>query len=214
MKIQEVPSPIDLRNPKDAMEWANEANIKRPWRYDFFDMYVHKINNLNIENIQILDIGSGPGFLAKYLLQYCPDIRYTAADFSNAMHKLSKSKLLTRELNRATFRLIDFKQEGWFEDLGQFDVVIIHQALHELRHKAHAMNFHQQVKKLCKNQTVYFVCDHIFAPDAMQNNQLYMSKKEHFQSLKNAGFKNIELIKDEKGLCLFECIESSERPIS
>lgn len=159
MKIQEVPSPIDLRNPKDAMEWANEANIKRPWRYDFFDMYAHKINNLNIENIQILDIGSGPGFLAKYLLQHCPDIRYTAADFSNVM------------------------------------------------------NFHQQVKRLCKNQTVYFVCDHIFAPDAMQNNQLYMSKKEHFQSLENAGFKNIELIKDEKGLCLFECVESSEHPI-
>ena len=53
MKIQEVPSPIDLRNPKDAMEWANEANIKRPWRYDFFDMYVHKINNLNLCTRQI-----------------------------------------------------------------------------------------------------------------------------------------------------------------
>lgn len=33
---------------------------------------------------------------------------------------------------------------GW----GQFDCVIIHQALHELRHKDYAVNFHRQIKNL------------------------------------------------------------------
>ena len=42
MNIQDVPSPIDLRNPQDALNWANEANDKRPWRYDFFDYYVSR----------------------------------------------------------------------------------------------------------------------------------------------------------------------------
>jgi hypothetical protein len=30
MLIKEVTSPIDLKNPKDAEQWANEVNIKRP----------------------------------------------------------------------------------------------------------------------------------------------------------------------------------------
>lgn len=31
MLIKEVASPIDLRKPEDAAQWASEVNIKRPW---------------------------------------------------------------------------------------------------------------------------------------------------------------------------------------
>ena len=34
-EILEVASPIDLKDPQAALQWANEANVKRPWRYDF-----------------------------------------------------------------------------------------------------------------------------------------------------------------------------------
>lgn len=205
MNIQEVASPIDLKDPQEALQWANEANLKRPWRYEFFDLYVNKIKSLNKGNIQVLEIGSGPGFLAKHLLQHCKDIKYTAVDFSQAMHELSKSKLLADELDRVQYRIADFKQENWYKGLGQFDVVIIHQALHELRHKAYASLFHHQVKTLLKEDAIYFVCDHVFAVEAMQNNQLYMSVEEHFQSLESAKYQQVKLIKDYKGLCLFEC---------
>ena len=33
----EVPSPIDFRRMEDALSWTKEANIKRPFRYDFFN---------------------------------------------------------------------------------------------------------------------------------------------------------------------------------
>lgn len=205
MNIQEVASPIDLKDSQEALQWANEANIKRPWRYEFFDLYVNKIKSLNKENIHVLEIGSGPGFLAQHLLQHCPEIQYTAVDFSQAMHALSKAKLLSEQLKRVEYRIADFKQTDWFTDLGQFDVVIIHQALHELRHKAYATIFHKQVSTLLNKDAVYLVCDHVFASDAMQNNQLYMSTSEHFQSLEDAEYTNVELIKNYKGLCLFEC---------
>lgn len=35
MTIKEVASPIDLRKAADALEWAEEVNMKRPWRYEF-----------------------------------------------------------------------------------------------------------------------------------------------------------------------------------
>ncbi|WP_435051054.1 hypothetical protein [Acinetobacter terrae] len=49
MLIKEVPSPLDLRNPQHAEQWVNEVNIKRPWRYAFFDYYAELIQRQKIE---------------------------------------------------------------------------------------------------------------------------------------------------------------------
>jgi len=99
----------------------------------------------------------------------------------------------------------DFKQANWQKSLDQFDYIIIHQALHELRHKSHALDFHKAVISLLKPKATYFVCDHLFAEDAMQNNELYMSKTEHLSVLKQAGFISIDIQLEIQGLCLFEC---------
>lgn len=42
--VEDVLSPIDLRNEVDAVQWANEVNVKRPWRYEIFDDYVAEIS--------------------------------------------------------------------------------------------------------------------------------------------------------------------------
>ncbi|MFH7766177.1 class I SAM-dependent methyltransferase [Acinetobacter sp. BSP-28] len=203
MSIKEVPSPIDLRNPEDAVQWAKEVNLKRPWRAQFFDYYAELIQQHQM--IDILDIGAGPGDLAKHLLARCPDIRYHAFDFSEAMHKLSRSKLPAHELDRADYIVGDFKQLDWADTLQQYDLVIIHQALHELRNKAYAQDFHSTVKnKLLKAGAIYLVCDHLFADGAMTNHELYMSKQEHLDNLQQAGFE-IAIPMEIRGLCLFQC---------
>lgn len=202
--MKDVPSPIDLRILSDALEWQQSANIKRPWRQDFFQLYCDVIAKISSNHIKILELGSGPGFLAKHLLHQLLDISYTAFDFSQAMHDLSQQKLTPSELQRATFILGDFKQPDWVDGLGQFDYVIIHQALHELRHKSYAADFHRKVKKLLKPQASYLVCDHLYAENAMQNNELYMSKDEQLQAFEDAGFAWVEILLEINGLCLFK----------
>lgn len=204
MSIQEVASPIDLRDSQDAQQWAAEANLKRPWRYEFFDYYAALINRLNFRTVHVLELGSGPGFLAKHLLEKCPKIQYNAVDFSQAMHDLAQEKLTENELAQTQYYVADFKHEAWSKDLAEYDVVIIHQALHELRHKTYATNFHCQVQKLLKADAIYLVCDHVFADNAMSNNELFMSKQEHVHSLKAANFKDVDLVMEKHGLCLFE----------
>ena len=204
MLIKEVASPIDLKNPQEAEQWANEVNIKRPWRYAFFDYYAELIQQLNA--VEVLEIGSGPGYLAKHLLERCPNIHYTAFDFSEAMHELSRNRLLANELQRTRYVVGDFKQPDWVDPLATYDIIIMHQALHELRHKAYALDFHKIVKtKLLKAQSTYLICDHLFAQDGMNNNELYMSKQEHLVSLQQAGFTQIEMSLEIKGLCVFKC---------
>ena len=203
MKIYEVPSPIDLRNAPDAIQWSNEANIKRPWRYDIYKCYVELIQSRGY--LTVLELGSGPGFLAQYLLEYLPEIHYSAFDFSEPMHELSKAKLSQIQLERTRYILGDFKQNNWTEHLGCYDVVIIHQALHELRHKGYATTFHHTVRSLLKPKGIYLLCDHLCAEGDMSNDQLYMTEAEHISSLEQAEFRDIHKMMLIHGLIVFQC---------
>ncbi len=213
--INDVRSPIDLKDPIEAKQWAAEVNLKRPWRYDIFQMYVDSILALN-PNAHVLELGSGPGYLAEFLINHCPNIDYTAFDFSEAMHDLAKEKLSAAQRLKCNFITGDFKQSAWEESLhfnqnSTFDVIIIHQALHELRHKAYAAEFHRTVKTLLNTQGVYFVCDHLYAPHAQQNHELYMSVEEHLAALKAANFGQVEFIGEVNGLVIFKNQHSYER---
>ena len=62
-KIIDIPSPIDLKDPLHATQWAKEANLKRPYRIEFFEYYIsqilngdfdHKLSKL-IEIIMVMD---------------------------------------------------------------------------------------------------------------------------------------------------------------
>ncbi|MDH0030298.1 MULTISPECIES: class I SAM-dependent methyltransferase [Acinetobacter] len=203
--MNDVASPIDLRNYDDAVEWQDTANVKRPWRKDFFDYYANLIKMHASDQGHILELGAGPGFLAQHLLSQLPNIQYTAFDFSEAMHQLAQQKLTPSERARANYLIGNFKEPDWENAVNQkYDFIIIHQALHELRHKKYAADFHKKVKTLLEPQGCYLVCDHLCAPHAMQNDQLYMNKQEHIDALKAASFENIKMPLEIEGLCLFE----------
>ncbi|MDR7015464.1 class I SAM-dependent methyltransferase [Acinetobacter sp. 3657] len=205
--MNDVPSPIDLRNYDDALEWQITANVKRPWRQDFFGYYTKLIRTQTVDKCQVLELGSGPGFLAQHILSQLFHVEYTAFDFSDAMHRLAQQKLNSAERSRARYLIGNFKEANWKNALAQkYDYIIIHQALHELRHKKYATDFHKAVKTLLNPKGHYLVCDHLCAPDAMKNDQLYMNKQEHLDALKQASFENIKMPLEIEGLCLFEMI--------
>lgn len=87
----DVPSPIDLRCMEDARQWAESAMSKRPWRTEFFAAFANFIGNGSAA--RVLELGSGPGFLAEYLLRSNVNLRYVALDFSPAMHELAAQRL-------------------------------------------------------------------------------------------------------------------------
>lgn len=203
--MNDVSSPIDLRNYEDAFEWQETANIKRPWRKDFFDYYVELMKTNRSDPCHILELGSGPGFLAQHLLSQLDHIEYTAFDFSEVMHQLAQEKLNSSEQSRVKYFVGNFKEPNWQNALDRkYDFIIIHQALHELRHKQYAANFHKIIRTLLNPKGIYLVCDHLCAPYAMQNDQLYMNKQEHLDAFSQASFQEIKMPLEIEGLCLFE----------
>jgi SAM-dependent methyltransferase len=200
MSLLDVPSPIDLREMSDARQWADEAMVKRPWRTEFFAAFAEVLDAGNAR--RVLELGSGPGFLAQYLLQALPALDYVALDFSPAMHQLAAERI-GGDAHRVRFVERSFREPDWVEGLGPFDHVVTNQAVHELRHKRHARALHEQVRGLLAPGGRYLVCDHVAGDGGMKNDQLYMSIEEQRVALAEAGFARVEPLLLKRGLMLY-----------
>jgi SAM-dependent methyltransferase len=196
--LEDVPSPIDLRQISNAQAWAATALSKRPDRPEFFACLERAAG---ASPCRVLELGSGPGFLAHHLLSALPSLDYVALDFSAAMHDLARERLGVFAV-RVQFVERSFKKDEWTQGLGQFDYVLTHQAVHELRHKRYAAALHRQVRALLAPNGAYLVCDHLTGPGGMGNDQLYMTVDEQRAALAEAGFATLELLLCKGGLAL------------
>ena len=185
MSQSEVPSPVNFHLMQDALDWESTA-MERPFRLDMFGMIAECIESRGIGNA--LELGSGPGFLARYLCDRVADISLTLLDFSEPMQILARTRLKDCVQNIRFVRR-DFKSPEWTQDLGTFDCVVTTQAVHELRHKSRAKALHRRVKGDLDPGGVYLVCDHFYGPDAMSDGNLYMTPDEQVSCLSEAGFR-------------------------
>jgi SAM-dependent methyltransferase len=194
----DVPSPIDLRLMEDARPWAETALARRPVRPEIFDAFAREIG---AGPRRVLELGSGPGFLAEHLLRANPELHYVALDFSGAMHHLAAERLGERAA-RVTFVERSFRDPAWVAGLGPFDVVVTNQAVHELRHKDHAAALHAQVKPLLAPGGAYLVCDHFLGEGGLSNDQLYMTVAGQRDALSRGGFASVDEVMVKGGLAL------------
>jgi SAM-dependent methyltransferase len=192
MNEQDVPSPIDLCDPGDAREWERTAQ-ERPGRAEIFQAIGRELLAFGKSDLTVLELGSGPGFLAAYVLDILPAVRLTLLDFSAAMHELARARLGPRATG-VRFVERSFKEPDWSRGLGPFDAAITNQAVHELRHKRYAPPLHAQVRGVLKPGGVYLVSDHFFGEDGLPNDQLYMSVAEQRGALLGAGFLAVEKV--------------------
>jgi SAM-dependent methyltransferase len=192
MNEQDVPSPIDLRDPRDAREWERTAQ-ERPGRAEMFQTIGRELLGLGKSDLIVLELGSGPGFLAAYLLDTLPAVQLTLLDFSVAMHNLARARIGPRA-TRVRFVERSFKGPGWSRDLGRFDAVITNQAVHELRHKRYAAQLHAEVKEVLTPGGFYLVSDHFFGEGGLPNDQLYMTAAEQRSALLSAGFSGVQRV--------------------
>jgi SAM-dependent methyltransferase len=200
-QIQDVPSPVDLRSVAGAREWASMAMLKRPWRIEFFARMTEELPN-SATPLSILEVGSGPGFLAQHLLSALPSATYTALDFSQAMHDIAKERL-GRLADRVTFTESDFCVAGWTKLLPSADVVVTMQAVHELRHKRHAPTFYQAIRPLVRPSGLLLVCDHFVGEEGMTDSALFMTPEEQESAIRDGGFLTVDLLMRKGGLVLF-----------
>lgn len=63
MSDDDVPSPIDFRDPAQAKAWEATTMARRPYRTQFFAGFVAAICDQFSQSVSLLELGSGPGHL-------------------------------------------------------------------------------------------------------------------------------------------------------
>lgn len=197
----DVPSPINLQGEADAREWASKAMVSRPWRVDFFECIRANLKPSS-GIVRVLELGSGPGFLAEHILSRSPNVHIVLLDFSEPMHAMAKERLAPY-LGRASFLLRSFKDDDWNVDLSCFDHVVTNQAVHEVRHKRHTATLHAAVRRCLSPGGTYLMSDHYAGDDGMKNSELYPSVEEHRIALQDAGFGHIRELRRQNGMVLY-----------
>jgi len=187
---QDVPSPIDLRDPSDAGDWVATADHTRPWRAPIRKAIAELLRAAMPAPRRVLELGAGPGLLADAILQVCSLDNYTLFDFSQPMLDMSRARLAIHP--SATFMCGDFKLPDWTEHFpAPFDAVVAMQAIHEIRHKRHVPGLYRQVRDLLRPGGLLVVCDHTPPDDSARLTALHSTEAEQHAAFAAAGFVDI-----------------------
>jgi hypothetical protein len=74
----DVPYGEDFHDAATAVAWADAAIRKRPWREAIFERFVSIVASASVARPRLLELGSGPGFLAERVLGGCPSVELYA----------------------------------------------------------------------------------------------------------------------------------------
>lgn len=197
---EDVPIRVDFRDPATARTWIEETKIKRPYRPNFFAAFCAALSSRR--QIRILELGSGPGQLAREILLHCDVRTYVALDWSQAMHDLAAEHLgdLAR---RVTFVVRDFREPTWPTNLGELDAIVTQQAVHETRHKRHALPLFQRARTLLVPGGLMLYCDGYLVDPEAKLAALALERADQPRVLERAGFDDVRLLHDEGNLALY-----------
>ena len=210
MHEPDVPYGEDWHSTAEVAAWTEAADQKRPWRSRFRDRIAERIGSI-ASKARVLELGSGPGFLAEHVLSRCPLVEsYTLLDFSEPMLELSRARLA--RFGVTSFVLASFKSPEWIESVqGPFDCVLSMQAVHELRHKRHASALYRQIHDLVGASGQALICDHTPFDASPKSAALYMTEEEQIRALSDAGFADVRVDLSINGLVLYACRRTSAR---
>ncbi len=204
--MHEYTGPHDYFNEAYVNEWTSVANSKRPFRPEFFEAFVSELAVLH--NPKVLDVGSGPGFLAERVLGGCNVDSYHLFDFSPHMLELSRARLRGCG-GRAVFHQGSFLDSGWERSLpAPFDAIVSMQAIHEVRDSARIPRLYDELKLLLREGGVILIADEVNDGDKKEKHLL--SLNEHETALLKAGFEEIRPVHAAGDLVLFAATRCGE----
>jgi ubiquinone/menaquinone biosynthesis C-methylase UbiE len=192
LQPEDVPYRNDWDSADEVDAWAEEAERIRPWRSQIRDRIARHVGIL-APGSRVLELGSGPGFLAHRVLQRCPNLAgYTLLDFSEPMLALARERLTM--FPGGSFVHASFKSTEWPRYVGgPFDCVLSMQAVHELRHKRHALRLYEQAYDILGVPGLIMICDHTPFDDSSASTSLYMTEDEQQKALAKARFVNLRV---------------------
>jgi SAM-dependent methyltransferase len=121
----------EFHNAAFVQGWAERFVPTQP-RILLFDLILSQIEGLQIADVNILELGIGPGYMARHILDRNKTFRYEGLDFSDVFFDVARRTLGDRSA-RVTLTKADLMDQSWPTNLArQPHAIISTWALHDL----------------------------------------------------------------------------------
>jgi SAM-dependent methyltransferase len=121
----------EFHDPEFVQGWANRF-VPTPPRLHLFDLILGQIEQICKPDAHVLELGTGPGYMARHILERNSHVTYEALDFSDAFIDIARQTIgdLT---SRVVFTNADLMARDWPDKLSRKpDAIISTWALHDL----------------------------------------------------------------------------------
>jgi len=122
----------DLRTPEDVAQWL--AGLKENWpqREEVMAHIAQQIEALPFPDPHVVELATGPGLLAEFLLTKLPQITYTGLDFSELLLRVARERLEPFG-TRSRLMWVDLNKDEWLAQVPNDNQAIVSmQSLHDL----------------------------------------------------------------------------------
>lgn len=111
--------------------WADRFVPTAP-RLALFDLILEQIGKPGLPNAHVLELGLGPGYMARHILERNTSISYEGLDFSDVFFEVAK-KTIGEFMPRVTLTNADLMDQNWPGKISRQPAAIISTwALHDL----------------------------------------------------------------------------------
>jgi cyclopropane fatty-acyl-phospholipid synthase-like methyltransferase len=111
--------------------WASRFVPTAP-RLQLFDMILAEVEKLDKPDAHVLELGTGPGYMARHILERNKKISFEALDFSDVFFDVAR-ETIGNLCHRVQFTNADLMDQKWPQKLVQQpDAIISTWALHDL----------------------------------------------------------------------------------
>ena len=111
--------------------WADRF-VPTPRRIALFDLILEHVSASGLPSAHVVELGLGPGYMARHLLERSPTISYEGLDFSEVFFDVAR-KTIGSYMPRTKLTKADLMDQAWPRSLSQQPCAIISTwALHDL----------------------------------------------------------------------------------
>ena len=196
MKNMKIEAIHNFHDEIFSEKWASEFSPS-PEKMDLFETIVEYIKSEQRNSIDILELGIGPGYLAKFLLENFENISYEGLDFSEPMLKIASRRNIENK-DRIVFTQVDLTEDNWTDKLKtKPEIVVSTWALHDLLAKENISNVYINAYKLLPINGILINGDFVKPVGSKFEYEAgRITIEEHLELLKLAGFNSVTCLKE------------------
>lgn len=191
MKIEAL---HNFHDKKFSEEWSNRFKPTVD-RLSLFQMILERLDLKNDQQLRILELGIGPGYLAEYILSKYNNIIYEGLDFSEAMIDIAKCRLKTKE-NNLILTKADLTMDAWKNKIKSAPQNIISTwTLHDLLSKQNICNVYKTAYEILPPKGKVINGDFIKPEHSdIEYENGRINPSEHINLLKSCGFREVRCL--------------------